>query len=413
MSAPGRPKRESLGAQHEGRQAGPAGRSKGASFEHHREGRQLNPLPQPPRTALVIALRYLGDVLLATPVANTVKRLYPDCRVDMLVFRGSESILEGNADLNAVITTRDGASAGERLAQMRRLWRRYDLAVVTSTGTPPALFGFAAARYRVGLADSTRWSRRWKRALLARWTEFEPGAPRTAHNDRLAVLLGAPRAGDIVPPTAALRPEDWLPRLGFDPQAARFAVVHPSPRWRYKRWTAEGWRALVAALKERTDRVLITGAPDAAEKGYLDQLALDGERVLRVDGRLRLAEAADLLKRAALYVGPDTAMTHLAAACGTPTVALFGPTDPVIWGPTSNGGERRPYQRVAPLQRRDNVALLQNPDLPCVPCQGEGCERHRESRSDCLDRLPASRVIEAAAMLLAESRADTVPAAPR
>jgi heptosyltransferase-3 len=44
--------------------------------------------------------------------------------------------------------------------------------------------------------------------------------------------------------------------------------------------------------------------------------------------------------------------------------------------------------------------LLQNPELTCVPCQLEGCERHRGSHSQCLDRLPAERVIEAAESLL-------------
>jgi heptosyltransferase-3 len=362
----------------------------------------MNTMRTAPRRALVVALRYLGDVLLATPVASTVKRLYPDCRVDMLVFSGSEAILEGNPDLDSVITTREGAGARERLAQMRAIWRRYDLAVVTSPGTPPVLFGFAAARHRVGFTLAEPRSRRWKRALLSQSCVFEAGAPRMVHNDRLAQLLGTPRAGDIVPPSAGTRPEQWQAMIGFDPRRGRFAVVHPSPRWRYKRWTDEGWRTLVGHLQQRMQRVLITGAPDPLERRYLDGLALRGERVLRLDGQLRLAQAADLLRLSALYVGPDTAMTHLAAACGAPTVALFGPTDPVIWGPMPNGAERRPYQRVAPLQRRDRVLLLQNPDLPCVPCQLEGCDRHRESHSDCLDRLPCTRVIEAAEMLLAD-----------
>ena len=361
----------------------------------------MSPPPAAPRRALVIALRYLGDVLLATPVAGTVRRLYPDCLVDMLVFDGCESILEGNPDLAAVITTREGAPARERLAQMRALWRRYDLALVTSPGTPPVLFGFAAARYRVGFALAERFSRRWKRALLSQWCIFEPNAPRIVHNDRLVQLLGADRAGAIVPPTAGVRAEHWHARLGFDPRAEPFAVVHPSPRWRYKRWTDDGWRALVEHLQGRGVRVVVTGAPAEAERRYLDGLALRGDRLCRVDGRLRLAETADLLRLASLYVGPDTATTHLAAACGTPTVALFGPTDPVIWGPNPSGEEHRPYQRVSALQRRGNVILLQNPSLPCVPCQFEGCDRHRESRSECLDSLPPARVLDAVEQILA------------
>jgi heptosyltransferase-3 len=80
-------------------------------------------------------------------------------------------------------------------------------------------------------------------------------------------------------------------------------------------------------------------------------------------------------------------------------VALYGPTDPAIWGPWP-AREAAAYQQVAAQQRRGNVLLLQNPDLDCVPCQLEGCDRHRGSHSECLDRLPAGRVIEAAVQML-------------
>lgn len=364
-----------------------------------------SPLEPAPRRVLVIALRYLGDVLLATPIARTVKQRWPACQVDMLVFRGSEAMLEGNPDLHAVIGSREGASLRERLGQMKALWRRYDLAVITSPGDPPVLFGWAAARWRVGFVPRDSSTRRWKRALLTRSCEFDPALPRVAQNDRLAGLLGAERAGCVVPPTARMSQSEWRERLGFDPLREPFAVVHPSPRWQYKRWTAAGWRAVVEQLRQRLARVVITGGPEPAERRYLDELALPADRVVRVDGRMRLAEAADLLRLAALYVGPDTAMTHLAAACGTPAVALFGPTDPVIWGPTPAGDRRDPYQRVAAEQRRGNVILLQNPDLACVPCQLEGCDRHRDSHSDCLDQLAPARVVRWVDRLMDESKA--------
>ena len=68
-------------------------------------------------------------------------------------------------------------------------------------------------------------------------------------------------------------------------------------------------------------------------------------------------------------------------------------------------GDGFPYQRVASGQRRGNVLLLQNAELPCVPCQLEGCERHVDSRSDCLDRLAPARVIEEVDRVLAEGNA--------
>ena len=209
----------------------------------------------------------------------------------------------------------------------------------------------------------------------------------------------------VVPPSAGWGPAEVGRALGFDPTANPYAVVHPSPRWRYKQWTGEGWRELIRALAGQGLRVVITGGPGATERAYLDTVLADVAvgTFVRVDGRWSLAQTADVLRGAAVFVGPDTATTHLAAACGTPTVAIYGPTDPAIWGPWP-ARDGSAYAQVAGEQRRGNVLLLQNPDLPCVPCQLEGCDRHRESYSECLDRLPAERVIDASRLLMRAPR---------
>lgn len=156
--------------------------------------------------------------------------------------------------------------------------------------------------------------------------------------------------------------------------------------------------------------MVITGGPGEDERAYVRQvLAGVATQVIDACGQLRIAQTADLLRRAALFVGPDTATTHLAAACGTPSVALFGPTDPRLWGPLPSSGLERAYDKVVAIQLRGNVSLLQEPTLPCVPCQQEGCERHRESRSDCLDRMSAARVIDAARDALNRSVAAARP----
>ena len=97
-------------------------------------------------------------------------------------------------------------------------------------------------------------------------------------------------------------------------------------------------------------------------------------------------------RAARLFVGPDTSTTHLAAAAGCPTVALFGPTDPRIWGPWPAGGLAAPWNASGAIQQRGNVVLVQNP-LPCLPCQLEGCERHVGSASVCLQELAPEQVL--------------------
>jgi heptosyltransferase-3 len=359
------------------------------------------PTIRPPRRALVVTLRFLGDALLSTALVHSIKRRWPECAIDVLTFSGTEGAFEGNADVAQVIAVPERTSAGETLRQTMALWRCYDLAVVAQTGTRPFLFGWAAGRQRVGLVSAEPGKSWWKRALLDGYAVFEDRGARVLENQRIAHLLGSDEAPKVVPPSAGWGVVEVAAAVGFDPAAMPFAIVHPSPRWRYKQWTREGWHAIVRDLASRDLRVVITGGPAAEERAYLDAL-LDGlDRGLydRVDGRWSLAQTADVLRHAVLYVGPDTATTHLAAACGTPTTALFGPTDPSIWGPWP-AREGAAYARVAMHQRRGNVMLLQNPELTCVPCQLEGCERHRGSHSQCLDRLSAARVIEAAELLL-------------
>jgi heptosyltransferase-3 len=88
-------------------------------------------------------------------------------------------------------------------------------------------------------------------------------------------------------------------------------------------------------------------------------------------------------------------VTHLAAATGAPTVALYGPTDPRLWGPWPAQGLDVPWTASGTIQNRGNVWLVQNPQ-PCLPCQLEGCERHIDSYSRCLDELSVGQVLMAA-----------------
>lgn len=354
-----------------------------------------------PASILVVSLRYFGDVLLTTPLIRSLRREFASAAIDVLLVAGTEGILEGNPDLRQVVTVAERPGFAGHLQFARWLWRRYDLAVVAETGDRPHFYGFAAARRRAGLVPPELGKRWWKAPLLQHRVVSTALEPRVACYRRLAEALGLSYAPEVVAPTVAGSPSQWRAMLGFDVAREAYAVLNLAPRFRYKRWHAEGWRSLIAWLHARGLRIAITGGDAAAEREYVrNVLAGSAVPVSDLAGRLRFAETADLLRGAALYVGPDTATSHLAAACGTPSVVLFGPTDPRLWGPLPRAGLDRPYAKVAPSQRRANVLLVQEPSLPCVPCQLEGCERHRESHSACLDRMGAERVIDAARTLI-------------
>jgi heptosyltransferase-3 len=201
---------------------------------------------------------------------------------------------------------------------------------------------------------------------------------------RFADALGIPRVPQVVAPAASAL---------LDGINGGYAVIHAAPFYRYKQWVRDGWRELAATLAARGLTVIATGGPAAPERAYLDDVWGEGApAVRRLDGRLTWPQLATLLTRASVYVGPDTSVTHLAAAAGCPTVALFGPTDPRLWGPWPAQGLSEPWHDAGEVQRRGNVWLVQNP-LPCMPCQLEGCERRLDSYSTCLDELPPQRVI--------------------
>ncbi len=101
----------------------------------------MNRLELPPRPRiLVVTLRRLGDVLLATPLIRSLRRAWPQARIDALVFADTAGILVGNPDLDGVVTVPPQPSAAQTLRLGARLFRRYDLAISTQSGDRPTGF---------------------------------------------------------------------------------------------------------------------------------------------------------------------------------------------------------------------------------------------------------------------------------
>jgi heptosyltransferase-3 len=195
-----------------------------------------------------------------------------------------------------------------------------------------------------------------------------------------------------------------VPAIG---EQGGYVVLHVSPKFSYKQWTISGWVELAQRLAGRGLKIVVTAGDSEEDQAYVANL-LPHFPSNRIDltGKLSLPMLGCLLSRATLYVGTDTAVTHMAAALGTPTVALFGPSNPIKWGPWP---KEWPASAQSPWtfkgsQRQGNVILIQG-EGDCVPCLHEGCDRHINSLSDCLQHLQAGRVVAAAEQLLrSESR---------
>ena len=112
----------------------------------------MAPLDLPSRSRiLVVALRRLGDVLLATPLIRSIRRAWPNATLDVLVFADTAGILAGNPDIDHVIEMPARPSPLQSLRLAGRLHRDYDLAVSTQSGDRPTFFAMAAGRTHAGL----------------------------------------------------------------------------------------------------------------------------------------------------------------------------------------------------------------------------------------------------------------------
>lgn len=345
-----------------------------------------------PRRILVVVTRRIGDVLLATPLIRSLKQAWPDAQIEALVFEGTQGVLLGNADLHTVHTVPERPRFLQHAALIMRLFKRYDLALSLLPGDRPTLYAWLAGRRRIGLLLNQP-SQHWKQRLLDQWAPLDAVNTHTVRAYlALAGVLGIPEVPEVV---VSWRPEDAaaVDALLGKPCAA-LAVLHPYPKFRYKMWQQQSWIEVAQWLLDNGVRVALTGGPDADERAYVDAIAKQlPDSVINAAGKLTLGGTAALIARAQFYVGPDTAVTHLAAATGVPVIALYGPSDPVKWGPWPRGHDAatNPWRRLGD-QRSGNVQLLQG-RAACVPCGHEGCERHIDSTSDCLLAISAQTVI--------------------
>jgi len=353
---------------------------------------------------IVIVTRQIGDVLLTTPLIHAARQRWPAARIDVLGFAGTLGMLRGNPDIGELIEVPPGAGWKKSWPLIRRLWRRYDLALIAQHTDRAHLYGWVAARLRSGQVPENRRSW-WKRALLRHAVELG-----TSHShvvlEKLRLL--SPWI-DPLPPVVQMPPARGLPAGIAAQLKPGYTVMQVPSLVRFKQWPLRHYASLLKEFAMRNLQVVLSGGPsDADLAAVCEVIALSGvDAAVNVAGQLDLNQMSALMAGAALYVGPDTSITHLAAASGVPVLALFGPIDPCLWGPWPvMWPPTQPYERSRPRQQRGNVTLLQGTQS-CVPCNKAGCDRHAGSRSECLETMTPQRVL-AEALAILEPGAETL-----
>ena len=343
---------------------------------------------------LVIQLGDIGDVVWTLPTLLAIREAYPLAEISLLAREGRSGFLAGDPLVHRTYET-----GGETGGFWRRTWislrclielRRagFDLVFdlrADERGAFAALFSGARRRASLFYRNVPAWR---NRAFTHLVNEPPPPAER---------ILGAAEQSLRIVRSFGIPTKTQIPRLRLSPETDRAAgnllsregiegpwvSINPFSRWAYKEWKDPGWHSIMQGLWEewRMPTVLVGSG---AERERADGLAAGSPaKVWNLAGRTTIAELAALLRRSRLHIGVDSAAPHIAAAIGTPTVTLYGPTDWRDWAPIGDG------HRVVVSS------------LDCVPCFRKGCDGRGTSR--CMDELTVDEVMEAVRAALTEA----------
>lgn len=298
---------------------------------------------------LIIKLSAIGDVVMSLPFLEALRKTWPEARLTWLVEQAASDIVMDHPALDRVIVSNrkkwmNDLKRGRVIKAFKGIKsfvselrdQKYDIVVdlqgLLKSGVMVAL---SRGARKIGF-DKTR-----ELSYIVLNEKLEPYDPDKHALKRyldVAQYLGAD-AGGI----------DYLYPFNKDAEAEAYSllkkneaesdgglvVVNPGAKWDTKLWPLDHWKELARLLVEDGNRVVITGGPDERD----DNLKISGvtEGIHDLTGETSLKVLAEIFRKADLVVCPDTGPMHLAAAVGTPVIALFGPTAPWRTGPYGKG----------------------------------------------------------------------------
>ena len=272
----------------------------------------------------------VGDFILSLPAVEALHMTFPRARLTFLANPGTVEIIRGRPYLATVLDCRSSRWAP--------LYGEGGRVAFASFGISPpvgGIFVFGRPSSRI-LVDNLAAVLNAPAHRIDPFPEPGSGLSVTEYQCRQLTALGVTA---LPPPPAVIAPapEDGTEAAAIvqhlvEPEE-RLVLIHPGSGGREKIWAPAGWIALISRLlaQPRLRLGLIQGPADDDILRRLHE-SLELSRVLPFRN-LRLGLLAGIMAHGASYVGNDSGITHLAAACGVPTIALFGPTDPLLWAP--------------------------------------------------------------------------------
>lgn len=331
------------------------------------------------KSFLIVCFRYIGDVLVTTPLALSIKTAYPDACVDYLVFKGTEKAVLKNPYIRNTITIQKNKTG---FMTLLGLFKKYDVAIAAYPSDRSVICTLIAGRVTVGVTHgrNNEW---WKHLLLNK---------HHVSFDLLHVVSNMQALMHLL----AIKPIPYV-TMGYgeeDVTVARTALgdknyilLHPYSMKRCKYWPAENWGGLAHLIHKHTNYTAVfTATPAPDDKIFLDEI-LSFSPVNTKTFPCSLNQFAAALHNCVAYIGIDTATTHIAAACEVPTIALYGPSLTRYWAPWPNGCmEHSPFSGNNGVQRISYVTVIQK-DWECVPCNKEHCAISTRNKIECLEQI--------------------------
>lgn len=324
-----------------------------------------------PRAILVIGPRWVGDMVMAQCLLSALKAREPDAAIDVVAPSWATPLLDRMPEVRRRIDAPfrpKELGLGARWRLGRDLAGRYDAAYVLPGSWKSALVPFfARVPVRIGYRKEMRYG------LLTRMPALPKALKRKTADTyfRLAEIDG-PRPDPKLTVDVANR-DRLLAAHGI--AAGGYVAFMPGAEYGpAKRWPSRHYAALAAERMAAGDRVILLGSPKDAEVGA--EIVALAPGVIDLTGQTRLEDAIDLLSAARFAVCNDSGLMHVAAAVGTPVVAVYG----------STSAENTP-----PLSPRAEIVTL---GLACSPCHEKVCPL---GHLDCLEKLEPGLVAAAAA----------------
>jgi len=329
-------------------------------------------------------LKYIGDIVLTTPLIHTLRDAYPDAYIAYLGESNGVSLLEHNPYLNEIFPIDlFRKSWGQQVKLYSQLYRgRFDLVIDLFSNPRSALLSYAT-RSPVRVGGDLRG-----RGKLYTIRLKDDGRPKSAidfHYQSLKAVGIEPKhykTEIFLTDEEKKETRRYLGWQGIDLSKPLIAL-HPGGTWPAKLWPAERFAELadIITAKLRAQIVLTGGKGDIEVLRQIENTTVGKVLSLPV---LPLRQLAATLSFCSAFVANDSGPMHIGVAVGTPTIGIFGPGEENIWFP---------YTAAFPAGSSKNIALRK--DVPCHPCHLDVCNRSGDEYMECMKSLSVGEVFDA------------------